>query len=229
MSIADKLFTVAENQQRVFDAGKKAEWDKFWDNFQNYGERTLYNFAFWREGWTDENFYPKYDMITTAPNGSHNQMFNSCKITDLAGRLEECGVILDTTANQYFTFMFQYASLMTHIPELNMTNATTVTSMFGRNTALHTIDKMIFAESGLTKDLTFSGCTALANIEIGGKIACNFNMADCPLTAKSVQSVIDALMDLTGSTTKTLTLSAGVALTDTQIATIGARGWTLVQ
>ena len=31
MSIADKLQTILENEQKVFDAGKKAENERFWD------------------------------------------------------------------------------------------------------------------------------------------------------------------------------------------------------
>ena len=39
MSIAEKLVTVAENEQKVYDAGKQAEYDAFWDNYQVYGNR----------------------------------------------------------------------------------------------------------------------------------------------------------------------------------------------
>ena len=31
MSIADKLITIAENEQKVYHAGKQAEYNKFWD------------------------------------------------------------------------------------------------------------------------------------------------------------------------------------------------------
>mgnify|MGYP003296383754 CR=1 FL=1 len=34
MSISDKLQTIAENEQRVFDAGKKTQYDEFWDALQ---------------------------------------------------------------------------------------------------------------------------------------------------------------------------------------------------
>ena len=41
MSIAEKLQQIAENEQNVYDAGKKAQYDEFWDNYQNKGNRTL--------------------------------------------------------------------------------------------------------------------------------------------------------------------------------------------
>ena len=40
MSIAEKLTTVAENVPKVYEAGKKAEYDAFWDKYQNNGKRT---------------------------------------------------------------------------------------------------------------------------------------------------------------------------------------------
>lgn len=50
------------------------------------------------------------------------------------------------------------------------------------------------------------------------------------LTTESVQSIIDGLADLTGSSAQTLTLHATVGgkLTETQKATITAKNWTLV-
>ena len=50
------------------------------------------------------------------------------------------------------------------------------------------------------------------------------------LTTESVQSIIDGLADLTGSSAQTLTLHAtvGAKLTDEQKATITAKNWALV-
>ena len=45
MSIAEKLELIAENEQKVFDAGKKSEYDEFWDNYQKKSDgsaRTSY-------------------------------------------------------------------------------------------------------------------------------------------------------------------------------------------
>ena len=42
MSIAEKLTTIAQNEQKVYDAGySKAESD-FWDAYQKKGARTTY-------------------------------------------------------------------------------------------------------------------------------------------------------------------------------------------
>ena len=46
-----------------FEEGRKAEYDMFWDNFQDYGNRTFYNYGFASHfGWNETNFKPKYDV-----------------------------------------------------------------------------------------------------------------------------------------------------------------------
>lgn len=61
-AIATKLTTIAENQQKVYNAGKKAEYDRFWKVFQENGQRGNYFYAFAGGGWTPETFKPKYPI-----------------------------------------------------------------------------------------------------------------------------------------------------------------------
>ena len=79
MSIAEKLTTVAENQQKVFDAGKQSEYDRFWDNYQQNGERINYSRAFGGTCWSDETYNPKYP-ITATEGGAY--LFYGSLITD---------------------------------------------------------------------------------------------------------------------------------------------------
>ena len=46
MSIAEKLTLAAENVPKVYEAGKQAEHDRFWDDIQQFGERKNYENAF---------------------------------------------------------------------------------------------------------------------------------------------------------------------------------------
>ena len=62
MSIADKLTQIAENEQAVFDAGKKSEYDTFWDSYQENGNKVAYRLAFFGSGWNDTTFHPKYPI-----------------------------------------------------------------------------------------------------------------------------------------------------------------------
>lgn len=60
MSIAEKLTLIAQNEQRVYDAGfeagKQAEYDAFWDAFQKNGTEYInYGYAFVNKDlWTQE-------------------------------------------------------------------------------------------------------------------------------------------------------------------------------
>ena len=60
MSIADKLTTVAENVPKVYEAGRKAEYDAEWDERQEYGNRIDHRYFFAGNGWTSYTFNPKY-------------------------------------------------------------------------------------------------------------------------------------------------------------------------
>ena len=82
MSIADKLQTIVENEQKVYNAGYekgKAEggsdsyYDDFWDSFQDNGNRTDYRTSFTLKYWNETTFKPKYLI---KPVGSANSMFS---------------------------------------------------------------------------------------------------------------------------------------------------------
>ena len=69
MNIADKITQIAENEPKVYEAGKKAEWNAFWDIITNYGQRTDYYRAFCY--WGAEYIRPNRKiMFTTVTNGS---------------------------------------------------------------------------------------------------------------------------------------------------------------
>jgi len=83
MGIAEKLVTIAENEQKVYEAGKQAEYDRFWDTFQNNGGERNYYYKFSYTGWTDENFNPKYPIITTTGTTAGMALFHAnVDITD---------------------------------------------------------------------------------------------------------------------------------------------------
>ena len=72
MSIAEKFEIIAD---AVYDKGKQDEYDRFWDTYQNFGNKRIYTYAFGGEGWTDELLKPKYPIVTTTGNNKTNQMF----------------------------------------------------------------------------------------------------------------------------------------------------------
>lgn len=215
MSIAEKLTTVAENQTRVYDAGKKAEWDAFWDACQQNGSRTDYKYAFWN--WYPAMFKPKYDMTPTACNYMFYNLFgskNATFATSLKKVLEECGVTLDTSNCTNFQNMCAYSSI-TEMPVLSTVSASALQTTFDNATMLETIEGLILkADGSQTFTNTFRGCSGLKDIvivdineDIKSVIGNDFDISACPLSKESIKSVVNALYSK--SSGKTLSLNKG--------------------
>jgi hypothetical protein len=213
-----------------YEAGKKSEYDAFWDAFQNYGKEIYYINAF-GYCWNDNNFFPKYDFVIKGTSAM--MMFHSSKITDLKHRLEECGVRIDTTELTYSGQMFQ-SSQITHIPELNISRSTETQYMFGSGCRVVTIDKLIVSETTFWRDNTFSQANWLENVTFEGVIAGNIFSVQwsTKLTHDSLISIINALKDYsqdTSGTDRVCTLGAEniAKLTDAEQEIARAKGWRL--
>ncbi len=74
------LDDMAADIPKVFDAGKKAEHDEFWDNYQNHGEGINPNNAFAYSRWNDKSYNPKYPIKFSSTNLTNT--FYSTAITD---------------------------------------------------------------------------------------------------------------------------------------------------
>lgn len=82
MNIADKLLMIAENEQRVHEAGKRAEYKAFWEANQEGGNRAHYANAYSYLGWDDTNFNPIYNIAPRTSNGISNMFNYNQKITN---------------------------------------------------------------------------------------------------------------------------------------------------
>lgn len=117
--------TVEVDTTKAYEQGKKAEYDKFWDAYQDNGNRSDYQMAFAGYGWNDETFKPKYDInAKDLATG-----FRKSRITDLAGALNSQGVKLNTEGCTSFLQCFQ-DSRVTHIPEIDARSATNMSYAF---------------------------------------------------------------------------------------------------
>ena len=194
MSIVDKLTTIAENQQRIYDAGVQAEYDAFWDEYQLKGARTYYPYAFANYGWSDKNFYPKYDITATASidglfylfgrNG--NKVAEKIEPFDLAQRLEDCGVRL-IFKNLTSAYRLCMQAQFSRVPEMDLSTAPVLDYMFAYVDAIKTVDKLIISENGSqTWGSAFYNCTALENITFEGIIGNNIDFRYSPLTKDSI-------------------------------------------
>lgn len=236
MSIAEKLTAIAENEQRVydtgymhgsnagyvqgeqngydfgFDEGKKAEYDRFWDAFQDNGNRIVYQHAFAGYGWTPQNLKPKYKIApidTTATSqygtnmfyrgyqqGSYGTRFDFSQIQDMfdfsklqraTGMFDSCGF-----TNVYCDFS-------------NVVDASYVfASQWGGG-----VDKVAVkvTEKMTTWTNAFLYNRFLTDFELveGSVLVADTNLSSCPLTKASITSVINALS--TSTTGKTVTIN----------------------
>lgn len=212
MSIAEKLTQIAENQQKVYDAGKKAQYDAFWNAYQMNGERRGYEFGFSGAGWTDETFVPKYDIIAT---GNAHNMFTSSRMVDLSAALKKAGVSLNIGAADRVDTMFYYSTLLTNVPKLDVRGVTYIgglNNMFASCVKLQTIEKLILPTDRYisANSSAFSNCKALKNIVIEGKIGTSgWSFKSCTLlTAGSLTSIINALAEDVSGLSVTLPLAA---------------------
>lgn len=225
MSITEKLTIIAENEQKVYNAGKKSQYDEFWDSFQDNGNRTNYNSAFRgtnprvNGGWNDTTFKPKYPMCPT----NSGSMFYYSNITNIEN------TAIDFSNSTNFSYMFQ-GSPVIYIGVMDVTSCTELDHTFFGGFYIKRIRKMIVNENNVFA-YTFRSCSRLSEIEFEGVIGNDIAFGDSPLTLESARSIINALYDYSGtSTTHTLTLSTKTKalLSDGDKAAISQKGWSLL-
>lgn len=205
--------------------GKKAEHDAFWDAYQQNGNRTDYGNGFGGSGWNDETFSPKYNIVVA----NAYMLFRACAISNLASILERCGVTITLNVNnmnQAFN-----STALTHIGGISFTQAfSTIDNVFAYSSKLVEIATTIPVDN-CNIGYGFASCTALEEVRFSGTIAQMAYFANSSnLSADSVQSIIDALKDLTGATAQKVTFhkTVGNKLTQAQKDAITAKNWTLV-
>ena len=201
MSIAKKFEVIADE---VYEKGKKDEYDKFWDAFQDYGKKTFYQYAFY--AWND-GFYPKYDI---KPKGGLASAFFLNKIKgDMKQRLIDCGVEFNTSLVNNMSSSFQACYGLTVAPILDLS------SMEGNslgNTFFNCINlteaSFVNMQAKTRFSNTFFACEKLEKLSIDGVIGqAGFDVKDCKkLTKESLLSILKAL-SLTITTTTTITFS----------------------
>lgn len=190
MSTADKLTTIAENQQKVYDAGKQKQYDEFWDSFQPNGSQPSSYYRWFGRGFTDDTLKPKYDII---PTKAYCIFRDSLFITDLTALTDIYGnpKKLDFSHCTDFYGAFSY-SRVTKIGTLDL-KSISLASSFGERSKIHTIEEVIFYDKVVTYDNTFAAMNDLKNLHANGTINNTISFQWCPLTPTSMKSIISCL------------------------------------
>lgn len=186
MSISDKLTTIAENEQKVYDAGYdmgyQAHSDLFWDTIQKNGEPVGYanRFYGWQFNWdrTDKLFKPKYDFVHS---GDPTSTFRENYIKDI---IKDNYFNYKTSATT-LAYTFYYATRLENARTLHVREDTKYTS-------------------------AFSGCSSLEEIRFNGTIGQNgLSFAQSTKLSKdSIESVIEHLSSTTSGLTVTFSRTA---------------------
>ena len=200
-----------------FAQGEQAEYDRFWDVLQHNGGRVAYEYGFYRWG-TADSFYPKYDIVPTNMMSFmqyFNHGVNGGEPLDLAARLEECGVRLDTSNVKNMSLAFYWTTGLKRLPAIDLSSCTNATTLFATCDNLETIDKIILPDIDTQVSLAtaFFSSNKIKNITFEGVIRKSINLQNCPLTLESALSVVNHLHNYTGedgSDTYTITFSSYV-------------------
>lgn len=188
----------------VFEAGKKSEYDAFWDAvFAD--PSSIAKFA--GSAWNEYTFKPNRD-VNISGTATYAFYQNGCNV-DLVKWFEELGFSISFDNIVVATGLFM-ESLFTRLPVVNLKNAVYGNAVFQGTTHLVTIDKVVFSSDGnVPASDSFDRCQSLQNIIIDGTINQNgFNFSWSPLSKASLTSIVNALSSTTTGLTVTLRLAA---------------------
>lgn len=211
MSIAEKLTTVAENQQRVYDAGVAA------GKAEGGGEETLftkYGIMYKRNMVVEGT--PQYGLLL-------NAYMEATEMETFSAPGVDSG-----SSGQSNVLRFCTKLKTAYLPKIRRLGNT----FFGSCTALEEVtigcDEVPVVQINAN---TFQYCSALVRLNVIGAIETSFSLGWSPLLDDtSIQSIIDGLADLTGATQQALTVHKTVRdkMTETQKRTIASKNWAVV-
>ena len=190
--------------------GMQTEYDRFWDGYQDRGNRREYGNAFAGVGWNDTTFKPKYDIVVT----SGSNLFLASKITDIVKSLDECGVTLNTSNCTIFSYAMQ-GMISKSFPLLDLSACTSApTNLFNNCQNLEYIVGIVSSEKTKFHNMGFGSCPKLTHVIFSGVIASDINLQWSKLLdEESLVSISVTLCDLVfsgfgdGWGSRTLTLS----------------------
>lgn len=149
MTIAEDIIRAKEDLDAVYAAGKQAEYDRFWDTFQQNGNRTNYANAFFNLGWNDETYQPKYNIVIVG-NGYACMSYSIITNTK---------VNIDISKATSVTNFFAHCIRLNTIQKLVVSEDITYNGMFSGCTALENIT----IEGVIGNDIDFKDCSKLTH------------------------------------------------------------------
>lgn len=215
--------------------GRQAEYDDFWDAYQENGNRTDYQNMFSGEGWTEETYRPKYH-IEHVGNPVY-MLYRRCGITNLRDAIEASGKKV-TINGSTWQFVFQQSQKLEVIGGLDIgTPIKILSGVFAYCPKLREIQTLPIDEDATQLD--FTQIPLLETISFTGTIPTDISFAQSKYLSKSsIKNIIQTLSK--NATGKTVTLSKtavtnafGSTTADEWTALIAPKiapngGWTII-
>lgn len=201
MNITERILRAKADYDEVYDAGKQAEYDRFWDGYQDYGNRKDYGYAFYGVGWTDETYKPNYIPKPTKASNMYRSSLIKCS--------EEEPLEVDFSNSTDVSYAFYYSRFVA-IGVLDCRNAPNINGLLAANQYLKKVENIILKDDGSQAlDYVFSDAYGLIDIRFEGVIGKTFTMAQClKLNKESFVSVINVLSTTTSGLTVTFNKTA---------------------
>lgn len=192
------LDDMASSVNDVYEAGRQAEYDAFWDAFQNEGKPMSWgSYTFGGTWWNDKTFNPKYDIITGA--GAATYYFLNNRVTNLRDKIDRRGLKLDVITGKTASIqgLFEGCSSV-EAPDFDSGTITDMSSLCYNCTKMHTVPRLNMTKCTKAGAM-FYKAEALRNITFEGTIPISISFSYSPLTVESMKSIITHLKDYTGT------------------------------
>jgi len=227
-SIEEKLSVIAQNQQKVYDAGyakstnadlaKEEERLRYWDAITYGGKRENYAYAFSYGNYSGIDFikpiYPVTDAVCLFSRHKGPTLPTNIDLSRIKGAI---------------TYLFYYTNLE-EIYDVHLPVQSSYFQTFRGSTLLKKIE-IIRVNENTTFSATFHLCDSLEEVRFEGIIGNDIEFTESTrLTRETILHVIDHLKDFSSTNiSRTLTLGwANLAkLTDEEIQTAIDKGWIL--
>lgn len=174
-----------DGKREGIEEGKQAEYDVFWNAYQENGNRTDYRYGFAGMGWTESTYNPKYPIVP---------------------------------ASYTATSMYQYA-LVTKVKNVDFSNVLNYfTGIFNSCTKLKTIENIKLptnCQGAFTA--SFNNCTALEEFSFTGTI--QNNGIDLHWSTKLNKASLKRIVNALSTTTSGLTITLSQAAVDNAFTT----------
>lgn len=229
MDIAEKTLQLKQDFDDVYEAGKKSQYDEFWDDYQQNGNRTNYTFAFSGAGWTKDNLNPKYKVVPLNNAQGGSQMFDRCNMN--GSEPIDFSLIADKfdfSNIEYGYNLFYSAKIENIIADLS--KATSLGGAFTNGWGVYNTKNItIKVNENVPMTNTFTALIENLFFMEGSKIGKSITVNSKLLTKTSILSIVEHLTTTASGQTVTLSKTAKEkAFTDSEWSTLIATksNWT---